>query len=264
MVMGYGDSILTYAVPLKDLGSTLDIMATTPELKMCTMCNEKATVSCKTCLRTQYCSQKSLEEDQPIHGLFCKDEEPFIEVPFYKRALYLRVSGEPRWVMIRVLGHPHNASDHEGFNLNNDLAKEAKLDEQAPVWSTVPVWTTAPVWSRATDCLIQRNYMRARELKDTLEIWEAAGPSRDQNESIANITRDLPRYTTKTSLVITKKKGVKDGMTTYVDMYPWDIRDVVDHFTVWGDPSFQDKPCGLPLAFKEYQGGNASVEAAIH
>jgi len=184
--MGYGDSILIYAVPLKDLGSTFDIMATTPVLKTCTMCNQNATVFCKSCLRTQYCSQKSLEEDQPIHGLFCKDEESFIEVLIYKCALYLRVSGEPRRVMIRVLGHPDDASDHEEFNLNNDSAKEAKLNEQAPVWST------APVWSRATDCLIQRNYMRARELKDTLEIWEAAGPSKEQNENISDITRDLP------------------------------------------------------------------------
>lgn len=150
--------------------------------------------------------------------------------------------------MIGVLGHPDNASDHEGFNLNNDSAKEAKLDEQGRVWS------------RATDCLIQRNYMRARKLKDTLEICEAAGPSRDQNERIANITRDLPRFTTKTSPVIMKKKGVKDGMASYVDMYPWDISDVVDHFTAWGDPSFQDKPCGLPLAFKETKAGTPALE----
>lgn len=172
------------------------------------MCNDTATVSCQTCLRTQYCSRKSLEEDQPVHGLFCEDEEPFIEVPFYKRALYLPVSGEPRWVMIRVLGHPDNASNHEGFDLNNDSAKEAKLDEQGRVWS------------RATDCLIQQNYMGARDLSHTLEIWEAAGPSKDQNESISDFTRGLPRFTTKTSLVIMKKKGVKDGMASYVDMYP--------------------------------------------
>jgi hypothetical protein len=57
-----------------------------------------------------------------------------------------------------------------------------------------------------------------------------------------------------------KKKGVKDGMATYVDMYPWDIRDVVDHFTAWGDPSFQDKPCGLHMAFKETKAGTPALK----
>ncbi|KAI7789167.1 mynd finger family protein [Diaporthe eres] len=78
-------------------------------LDLCTVCPQAGKIPCPGCRLVQYCSEKCLEKDRPIHELFCKSFElvsagkrPIaLDICFF-RAIFIPENGKPRWTWVKT------------------------------------------------------------------------------------------------------------------------------------------------------------------
>lgn len=80
---------------------------TSPDL--CTVCPQAGKIPCPGCRLVQYCSEKCLEKDRPIHELFCQsfklvtaDKRPFAPSIRLFRAIFIPENGKPRWTWVKT------------------------------------------------------------------------------------------------------------------------------------------------------------------
>lgn len=190
---------------------------------ICVMCSLASTKTCAGCKSIRYCSEECQAADWTVHKLLCRTFKDFCTRPIEsaKRAiLFPQDSKAPSWVWIetKILSDEFD-SRYEVVELKNLLGRDNPLKDRR---------------------LVQRNSMRARDLKKTLEVVVRdafLGDGSQPNRSLVEATRGALAHDWRGPAVVLAKRGISPDPPFYGDVDISDFRDVADYFTTYGDNS---------------------------
>ncbi|KAJ9614244.1 hypothetical protein H2200_002380 [Cladophialophora chaetospira] len=200
--------------------------ASTTQPATCTICNEKGHLKCSACKSVSYCSTDCQQTDWPIHKLLCKaqhDDQP--PSKSHRRAILFPADQKS----------PHFLWVHcELKRLDDDDVPFEYVDAAAYLGIDKPLAQRYP---------IQRNALRARDLRNTLEVafrdtFAIDGSS--LNKSIIRTTNGMAPHPWKGPILALRKKGTDLDPLHYDDMTVADFRDVVDYFRTYDDESLEE------------------------
>lgn len=204
----------------------------------CTICDSPTAKPCGRCHSARYCSLECQQTDWPSHSLLCSQYTTHTgrPDPSYKRAiLFPPNETKPQFLWIECKTEvedevPHAAYEYESSQVQNHLG--GKIGQYHAF---------------AERRLIQRNVLRDRNLKNTLEVvWrETFGIDGSQlSKSVVRATRDTAVMSWAGPIIALKMKGPGSNPTHYIDIDMQDYRDVVDYFIAYANESVQDGELG--------------------